>query len=331
MRVLFLIQGWERPSSRYRVLQYLPYLEKWGVKTDVAIYPQNIRKYASIYRNTMDYDLIFLQRKRLNPLSLYFLRERAKRMVYDFDDAVMYKDSKASLPYSRTREKRFARIVKASDHVIAGNSFLYDQAKEYNSSVTVIPTAIDIQKYRIKNYEGKEKITIGWIGSSSTLPYLTQIKGIFEDLGKKYSNIQLKIICDSFFDCEYIPVIKKVWSHKDEIEDLMSIDIGVMPLLNDIWSRGKCGLKILQYYGVGVPVICTPVGVNRDVVHDGVNGFWAMDNEEWLEKLCLLIEDPSLRQKMGIQGRELVQESYSVQGCAPKFYEVLEEVVQRGI
>jgi hypothetical protein len=104
-------------------------------------------------------------------------------MVYDFDDAVMHKDSKTSSPYSRTRERRFARIVKASDHVIAGNSFLRDQAEAYNGCVTVIPTAIDIQRYKIKNYEEKGKITIGWIGSNSTLPYLIQIKGIFEHLG----------------------------------------------------------------------------------------------------------------------------------------------------
>lgn len=102
-----------------------------------------------------------------------------------------------------------------------------------------------------------------------------------------------------------------------------------MPLSDDPWSWGKCGLKILQYYGVGIPVVCTPVGVNRDVVQDGINGFWAMTDEEWIEKLSLLIEDHALRRKMGLRGREVVRESYSVQGCAPRFYKVLDEVIKK--
>ena len=328
VRVLFLIQSWERPSSRYRVLQYLPYLEKMGVQTKVITYPQDIRGHAKLYREGGYYEVIFLQRKRPNPISLYLLRRRANGIVYDFDDAVMYRDSTASSPYSWTRQRRFARIVKASDHVIAGNSFLRDHAQRYNVSVTVIPTAIDIRKYTIKDYKKGGKITIGWIGSSSTLPYLSEIKGVFEELGRKYDNIELKIICDSFFDCKNIPVIKKDWNATDEIKDLKSLDIGVMPLRNDPWSWGKCGLKILQYYGVGVPVVCTPVGVNRDVVQDGVNGFWAMTHEEWIEKISLLIEDPLLRREMGTRGRELVQRSFSVQACAPKLYKILEEVAQ---
>lgn len=330
MRVLFLIQGWERPSSRYRVLQYLPYLEKNRVETNIIAYPQDIGSYSKVYREAGNYDVIFLQRKRLNPFFLYLLRRRAMGIIYDFDDAVMYRDSKSSSPRSSTRQRRFVKVVKAACHVIAGNSFLRDQAQRYNDRVTVIPTAIDMHKYSKKDYKKKGGITIGWIGSSSTLPYLGEIKAVFEELGKKYGNVKLKIICDSFFDCKNMPVIKKTWSAEEEIEDLKSLDIGVMPLLDDPWSWGKCGLKILQYYGVGIPVVCTPVGVNIDVVQDGVNGYLAMTHEEWVEKLSILIEDPLLRQEMGMRGRELVRESFSVQGCAPKFYQVLEEVAQRG-
>lgn len=326
MRVLFLIQGWERPSSRYRVLQYLPYLEKEGVQAKVTTYPKGIGRYIKLCREVGNYDVIFLQRKRLNALFLQLLRTRAKGMVYDFDDAVMYRDSNASSPYSRTRQRRFIRTIKASDHIIAGNSFLRDQAQRYNDRVTVIPTAINMKRYTIKNYEKAVKITIGWIGSSSTLPYLIDIKAVFEELGKKYRNLELKIICNTFFDCENIQVIKKVWNQEEEIEDLKSLDIGVMPLKDDPWSWGKCGLKKIQYYGVGIPVVCTPVGANRDVVQDGVNGFWAMSHEEWVEKLSILVEDPLLRQEMGMTGRGLVEESFSVQACAPKLCHVLEEV-----
>lgn len=330
MKVLFLIQGWNVAASRYRVLQYLPYLEERGVETQVITYPRDMAEYTKFFRGVKDYDVIFFQRKRFNPPFLQILRWRAKGIVYDFDDAVMYRSSNASSPYSATRARRFARIVKAADHVIAGNTFLRDQTRRYTNQVTVIPTAIDIKRYTPKNYKKSKKVTMGWIGSSSTLPYLDYIKGVFEELGKRYKHIELKVICDTFFDCEEINLIKKMWNEKEEIADLKSLDIGVMPLSDDPWSRGKCGLKILQYYGVGVPVVCTPVGVNRDVVQDGINGFWAMTHEEWIEKLSILIEDPKLRQKMGLRGREVVRESYSLQECAPRFYGVLDEVAQRG-
>jgi glycosyltransferase involved in cell wall biosynthesis len=330
MRVLFLIQGRAQPSSRYRILQYLPYLKQRGIKANVAVYPHTISEAKKIYHEIQNYDVVLLQRKRPNALSLHFLKQRAKKLVYDFDDGVMYRSANAASPYSATRERRFARIVKAVDHVIAGNTFLGDQARRYTEQVTVIPTVIDIKKYTPKNYARKKtKITIGWIGSSSTLPYLEHIKGVFEALGERYKRLELKVICDTFFDSEKIPVIKKTWNEEEEITDLKSLDIGVMPLSDDPWSRGKCGLKILQYYGVGIPVVCTPVGVNRDVVQDGVNGFWAMTDEEWVEKLSLLIENLALRQEMGLRGREVVRDSYSIQACAPRFYRVLDEVIKK--
>ena len=332
MQILFLIQGLEVAASRYRVLQYLPYLKKRGVETHVATYPRGITEFAQLFRMVANYDVLFLQRKRFNPPFLQLLRLRPKGIVYDFDDAVMYRNSTAPSPYSRTRQKRFARIIKAADHIIAGNNFLRDQAAKFTDRVTVIPSAIDRERYSAKDYQGKkDKVTIGWIGDHGSIHYLEKMRPIFEKLGRRYPDLELKIICDTFFDCKNIEVVKKPWSQKEEVEDLKSLDIGVMPLLDDPWSWGKCGLKILQYYGVGVPVVCTPVGVNRDVVQNGVNGFWAMTNDEWIEKISALIEDPSLRHKMGLKGRELVRRSYSIQGCAPTLYGVLHEVAQRGV
>lgn len=331
MKVFFLIQGWHVAASRYRVLQYLPYLEERGMQAQVSPYPREIKEYERLFRRVKDYNVLFLQRKRFNPPFLQILRRRAKRMVYDFDDAVMFRDSTAASPYSRTRHRRFARIIKAADHVIAGNTFLRDQAARFTDRVTVIPTAIDRERYRLKDYTvKKERVTIGWIGDHGSIHYLVRMRPVFEKLGKRYRNLELKIICDTFFDCVNIQVVKKLWNQEEEIEDLKSLDIGVMPLRDDPWSWGKCGLKILQYYGVGVPVVCTPVGINRDVVQDGVNGFWAMSHEEWVGKLSMLLEDSLLRQEMGMRGRELVKNSFSVQACAPQLYRVLEKVAKGG-
>jgi glycosyltransferase involved in cell wall biosynthesis len=117
-----------------------------------------------------------------------------------------------------------------------------------------------------------------------------------------------------------------MWNSEDEVRDLQSLDIGLMPLMDDPWSWGKCGLKIVQYQGVGVPVVCTPVGINRDLVEDGENGFWARTPEEWIQKLSLLIENRELRERMGVSGRQKVGEGYSLQSCAPRIYRVLRDV-----
>ncbi len=327
MKVLFLIQGRERPSSKYRVLQYLPFLKKQGVRVKVITYPRNVVRSANLCREVKKYDILFLQKSRPGAFFLRFLRRRARRIVYDFDDAIMYRDSNAPSPHSRTRQRRFARIAKFSDRIIAGNNFLANEARGYNEKVSVIPTAIDMQNYMVKDYRDTARVTIGWLGSASTLPYLERLKPVFEELGGRYDNVELKIICDTFFDCNNMPVGKKSWSAADEINDLRSLDIGLMPLRDDLWSRGKCGLKILQYYGAGVPVVCAPVGVNNDVVRDGVNGYWARTDKEWVEKLSLLIEDAGLRQRMGTRGRELVNRSFSLEHCAPMIYEVLKDVI----
>jgi len=252
-------------------------------------------------------------------------------MVYDFDDAVMYRNSTASSPFSRTRERRLARVLRACDEVIAGNSFLSEKAREYSDHVTLIPTAIDGERYVLKDYtRTASHVTIGWIGDHGSIHYLERMRPVWEGVGKKHTRVQLKIICDTFFDCQYLPVVKKMWSSEEEISDLQSLDIGVMPLIDDPWSWGKCGLKILQYYGVGVPAVCTPVGVNRDVVQDGFNGYWATDHDEWVAKLSGLIENADERRRMGLLGRESVMKSYTVQACAPIFLQVLSQAAELG-
>jgi glycosyltransferase involved in cell wall biosynthesis len=330
MKVLFLIQGQEVAASRYRVLQYLPYLKTRGVEAEVMPYPATTGELYTFFRHLPDYDCLFLQRKRFHGLLLKLLRKRAKKIVYDFDDSVMYKNSKASSPYSATRQKRFAAMVRASDHVIAGNNFLKEQTVKITGHVTLIPTVIDESRYPAKEYDlKKEKVIIGWIGDHGSIHYLEKMRPVFEELGKKYPHIELEIICDIFFNCDNIPVVKRIWSAEHEIEYLHELDIGVMPLVQDPWSEGKCGLKILQYFGVGVPTVCTPVGVNRDVVREGFNGYFANSPAEWIEKLSLLIEDREKQKIMGMRGREIVFQSFSLAACAPKLYNVLFETVSR--
>ena len=330
MKVLFLIQGYSVAASRYRVLQYLPYLESQGVETTVSLYPRNLRDNFRFFNDLSQYHIVFLQRKRFNQPRLALLRNRAKRIIYDFDDSVMYRNSKAKDPVSQTRRKRFVQMIKAADFVIAGNEFLRKEVLPFNLEVEVIPSPIDQERYPLKDYRiKKERVTIGWIGDHGSIHYLEKMRPIFERIGQRYPQAELKIVCDIFFDCKQINVVKKIWNSEEEVADLQSFDIGVMPLMDDPWSWGKCGFKILQYQGVGVPVVCTPVGINRDLVEYGVNGFWAMTPADWEEKLSLLIEAPELREKMGRVGRKRVLENYAIQSCAPRLFSILNRVIEK--
>jgi len=330
MKVLFLIQGWEVAASRYRVLQYIPFLRMKGVETTVNLYPRTLKENIQFFKGLPQYDIIFLQRKRFNQPRLGLLRRRARRIIYDFDDAVMYRNSKSKDPISSTRRRRFVQMVRNSDFVIAGNEFLKSEVLPFNSNVEVIPTSIDQQRYRLKDYSiKKEKVTLGWIGDHGSIHYLEKMGPLFEEVGKRYPHTELKIVCDTFLDSEKISIVKKRWNSEEEIADLQSFDIGLMPLVDDPWSWGKCGLKIIQYQGIGIPVVCTPVGVNRDLVEDGVNGFWAMTPEDWERKLSILIEDAELREKMGREGRRRVLEEYTVQACAPRLLSILKKVMEK--
>jgi glycosyltransferase involved in cell wall biosynthesis len=330
MKVLFLIQGYEVAASRYRVLQYIPYLKSLGVKATVSLYPRSIKENIQFFRDLPQYDIVFLQRKRFNQPRLRWLRRRAKRIVYDFDDSVMYRNSKAKDPVSRTRKRQFTQMIKASDFVIAGNEFLRDQVLPVNPNVEVIPTSIDQERYQTKDYlVPKDRVTLGWIGDHGSIHYLEKMHPIFERIGERYSHCELKIVCDIFFDCEKIQVVKKQWKSDEEVEDLQGFDIGLMPLVDDPWSWGKCGLKIVQYQGVGLPVVCTPVGVNRDLVVDGATGFWARTPEEWEGKISELIENPLLRERMGREGRRKVLGGYTVQSCAPRLFSILKRVMDK--
>ena len=332
MKVLFLIQGFSVAASRYRVLQYIPYLKTKGVEATVSLYPRTLKENIQFFNTLPRYDLLFLQRKRFNQPRLGLLRKRAKRIVYDLDDAVMYRNSKAKDPISSTRRRRFVQMIKNADFIIAGNEFLKREVLPFNANVEMIPTAIDQERYYLKTYPvQQEKVTLGWIGDHGSIHYLEKMRPLFERIGEKYPHVELKIVCDAFFDCERMKVIKKKWSSEEEVDDLQGFDIGLMPLVDDPWSWGKCGLKIIQYQGVGVPVVCTPVGINRDLVEDGVNGFYAMTPDEWEDKLSLLIENSEQREQMGREGRKRVLENYTYQACAPRLYAILKQMMEKSL
>ena len=330
MRIAFLLHSENAPSCRYRILQYMPYLKKQGIDISIHLFKHNYMDKWNFYKTFGQYDIIFIQRKLFLPIEFLYIRRKAKKIIYDFDDAIMYRSPKSKSPYSFSRRTRFAFMTKRVDLVIAGNQFLKSEVLPYNSNVVIIPTSVDLSHYTLKNdFSQSVRITIGWLGSRSSLRFVKNLIPAFENIFKKHSNTQLKIVCSEFLESAHMPIIKKKWSLNEEVEDLKSFDIGVMPLSNDIWSKGKCGLKILQYNSVGVPAVCTPVGVNREIVVDGVNGFWAQNEAQWEDCLLKLIEEKELRKKMGLKGREIVEKNYSLEVSAPRLLSVLKEVADR--
>lgn len=324
MRVIFLTHR-SFQGHRFRVEHYFPYLNAHKVETIWHPVPQSLRERWEMYQDLPRYDVVLIQRRLLSPIEVYHIRRKARKIVFDVDDAVMFRSSSSSRQRSLSRMWKFKYMVINSNAVIVGNRFLRDQALRYvdPNKVTLIPTAIDINSYpKKKTSSHKGRTILGWIGTHSTLKYLKDLDHVFGSLVNRFNEISLKIVCDEFYDFSTIPVIKKRWSLEGENDDLLSFDIGLMPLKHDLWSRGKCGVKIIQYQCVGLPVVCTPVGINRDIIRDGYNGFWATTPQEWLEKLSILIEREDLRRAMGAHGMRIVERKFNLDVASEKLLTV---------
>jgi len=326
------------PSSRYRIYQYIPYLREAGIEVIVAplfkegwfriidLYPRPVRAVAKglyalrrLFARIKDilkagkYDLYCFEHQAF-PYVPAFLEWFAQRlnpnMLLEFDDAIY-------LTFLHT--KKIPRLIRMSKHVIVGNDFLKGYALQFNSHVTSIPTAVDTDRYKPKkDYRFQGKIDIGWVGLAYNLPYVQKLEETLQKLKREIGDFRFTVICSKGLEIDGVDIIFKSWSYDDEIEDIRNLDIGIMPLEDDEWAKGKCGLKLLQYMACGVPVVASPVGVNAEIIRDGENGFLAATDKEWLEKLSLLARNEELRRKIGQKGRETVEKHYSLEFWGPK-------------
>ncbi len=328
MKIIFLTH-FSNQGHRFRVEQYFPFLRQHQVEPKWQPIFGSWRERLSIYRQLPDFDVTCIQRRLLPPPEFYWIRRKAPKIIFDIDDAIMYRSSSSSNPHSFSRKLKFRWMVKGSDAVIVGNQFLKNEVLKVDpqKEVFLIPTSIDVSLYpKKKEVKDSSEIILGWIGTKGNLKYLRKLEPVFQAISQKFPQVKLKIVSNDFYESPSIPVLNKSWKLEEENEDLISFDIGLMPLNDDLWSRGKCGLKIVQYLSVGVPVVCTPMGINRDIVKDGENGFWANMEEEWVERLTLLIQDPLLRKRMGENGIQTVEQGYSLTVTSEKFLNVLQKV-----
>ena len=330
MRVIFLTHFSDQ-GHRFRVEQYFPFLREHQIEPKWQPTSGTLRERLALYQELPSYDVVCIQRRLFSPYEFYHVRKRAKKILFDLDDAIMYRSSAFSMPYSISRWFKFRWMVRGSDVITVGNQFLREEVRKVNrkKEVVLIPTCVDTRLYpKKKRVSGSPEFILGWIGTKGNLAYLKKLEPVFKTLSEQFSHVKLKIVSNDFYDSPSLPVVKKPWRLEDENEDLISFDVGLMPLDDDLWSRGKCGLKIIQYLSVGVPVVCTPVGINRDIVQDGRNGFWATTPEEWVNRLTQLLQDPELRQKMGDFGIETVEQGYSLAVTSNKFLKVLENLTR---
>lgn len=334
MKIIFLTHSTASRDQghRFRVEQYFPYLMAHQVEARWQSISGPFKERFLIYQQLPLFDVVCIQRRLFSPLEFYWIRKKSSKLLFDLDDAIMYRSSSSPRPHSLSRWLKFRWIVKGSDVVTVGNQFLKNEVLKVDQEkkVFVIPTCVDTNLYpQKKKISNPPEIIFGWIGTKGNLKYLKKLEPVFETIHQRFPQVKLKIVCDDFYDSLHLPIIKKTWKLEDENEDLISFDIGLMPLNEDLWSRGKCGLKIIQYLSVGVPVVCTPVGMNSDIVKDGENGFWATNQEEWVNRLSTLIQNPDLRFKMGLKGIETVEREYSLAVTSEKFFHVLQNLQRK--
>ena len=343
------------PGQRYRLEQWEPLLRERGVKITYAPF-EDEELHALLYKpglmgkklqlvtralgrrmwlvnKVRDYDLVYILREAAllgPPVFERLIHQRGVPIVFDFDDAVFvsYKSpSNGYLSYLKfaTKTKTICRIAS---HVMAGNPYLADYARQVNDRVTVVPTTIDTEKYRVPPREQSSgPPVIGWTGSYSTVQHLDTLRGALKKLATKDS-FRLRVIGTPTYECAPVDVEAMPWRANTELEDLSAIDIGVMPLPEDRWSKGKCGLKALQFMALGIPTVCSPVGVNSDIIQDGQNGFLAATEDEWVDKLSRLIRSYELRQRLGQAGRATVEHQYSAITQTPRVYEIFKSVLR---
>jgi len=353
-KVLFLLPYplHKAPSQRFRVEQLLPLLDEAGIpytlrpfmdeatwnvlykggslfRKAAGIMKSFARRAVTVLWEARGYDYIFIHREAapLGPPVFEWILKKLlrKKLIFDFDDAIWIPNTSA--------ENRLAAIFKShwktryicrwSDKVAGGNDFLCDYARQAGAGEVIrIPTIVDTDaRYDRLKMHRPGKVTVGWTGSHSTLRYLDGLMPVLQELQEEL-DFSFLVIADKKPELPLKDWIFVPWNPQTEIEDLLKIDVGLMPLTPDRWSEGKCGFKLIQYLALGIPAIASPVGVNTRIIEAGTNGYLADNPAEWKAHLQALIADPQTRAKAGAAGREKIIREYSLRAVKQPFLDL---------
>lgn len=345
------------PGQRFRFEQYLDYLAKNGFKITFSnllserdyllfykkgnylkkaglVLKSIVKRYTQL-KSASQYDIVFISREAFFLGTSYFERQFARRsnVIFDYDDATWITSDVSQnnklFKFLKNPDKT-RRIIEISNMVFAGNQFLADYARQYNKNVVVVPTTIDTNEYLPGSDDSNDdKICIGWSGSFSTIVHFMTSVEALKLIKQKYGDkVYFKVIGSAEYGNDELGIQGLPWRKETEVKDLQEIDIGIMPLPDDEWSRGKCGLKGLQYMALEIPTIMSAVGVNKEIINDGVNGFLASGTAEWVDKLSKLIESKELRKTMGREGRKTVVSRFSVDANKTLYLEYFNELIE---
>ena len=349
-KVLFILPYPLRraPSQRFRIEAFFPLLEEgafyfetdtflstiaWsvlykkgsGVQKMFSVIKGFLKRCFTVLFKAPRFDFIVIHREAspIGPPVFEWILSRIfrKKIIFDFDDAIWIPNITENNSIASVAKCfwKIKYICKWSYRISAGNQFLSDYASKFNKNVQVIPTCVDtVKRYNRLKDQHSDKIVIGWTGSHSTMPYLEMILPVIKKLEDKY-NFEFLIICDRKPDFQLKSLRFLPWNEQTEIDDLVQFNIGIMPLKQDLWSEGKCGFKIIQYLSLGIPAVASPVGVNKQIINNGVNGFLCSSDEEWYQSLASLLENEQERNKMGKVGKAKIEESYSIQSNSNNF------------
>ncbi|CAG1001440.1 Spore coat protein SA [Burkholderiales bacterium] len=352
MKLLILNRyGRKGASSRLRSLQYLPWFAQAGIdyethplfsdelltrRYELGRYPRPsvLAAYSARVRQLMrrhEFDLLWIEKEALPwmPASVERALLRGVPYVLDYDDAIFHQYDQHRSPWVRTAlGRRIDALMRGARLVVCGNGYLADRARRAGAAqVVVVPTVIDLERYAVAERrtddDGRPRIV--WIGSPSTATYLAGLQAPLADLSRHH-DFELRVIGVPDFTLPSVRVHATDWTEATEVDSLRACDIGIMPLADGPWERGKCGYKLVQYMACGLPVVGSPVGVNSDIIRAGENGFLARSDVDWTGALSALIESAELRRQFGAVGRRRVEEEYCVQRAAPKLISLLRQV-----
>ena len=346
MRILFLTEGTTAPSTRFRVHQFLPHFEANHVSPTLrsAYGPRynelSTTRFALAYKgfsrlrralagvDASRFDIVFLQRSslRFTAVPERLIEMLNARIIFDIDDAVFMNADGTNNP---RLHNTVSQITDLAAHVICGNHFLASEVG-HSEKTTVIPTVIDAKKYtpdtRSTNHD---KLVMGWMGTSSNFRCIRAILPALLEILDRFDDVVFRIVSNATFpELEGNSRVEQIsWSAESELDLLRSFDVGIMPLADTPWSRGKCGFKMIQYMSVGIPVVASAIGANNDIFEGSNAGFLATTDEDWISGLTRLLEDAELRREAGEFGRQHVVENYSIESVVDDYIEVFNSLM----
>jgi hypothetical protein len=326
-RLLVLTRERSAAPFRQRIEPYLRGLEARGLGSEVVELARSAWERRRQLQAARDARGLVLHRKTLTAWDAAALG-RAGPIVYDFDDAVMVQARRPDRPHP-ARERRFARTVRRAALVLAGNPTLAEHARSAGARrIEIVPTGLDAARYQPKaDYATACPLRLVWIGSRSTLKQLEPFRPALEAVGRAMPEALLRVIADAPLEVDGLVVENLPWASETEARLLAESDVGIAPLPDTAFTRGKCGFKVLQYMAAGLPVVASPVGASADYVEDGRTGFWAETPEEWVEAVRCLASDARLREQLGRAGRARVQSEFDFTVLGPMVCDLIEQAM----